>query len=169
MVLDRQTLEVELLLMQDNMYNFAYQLTTNADDAKDLMQETILKALANIDKYYKNVNLKGWVFTIMHNIFVNNYRRALHNYTITDHTECLYYLNLSQDLDENDSEMKYTVTDIYNVIESFQEAHKKPFKMHLSGYKYEEIANEMNLPLGTVKSRIFFMRKRLQELLKDYR
>lgn len=65
-----------LLGLQDNLLNFAYMLTANREEAKDLLQDTTLKALDNEDKYIDNVNFKGWVFTIMRNIFINNYRRA---------------------------------------------------------------------------------------------
>ena len=71
-----------LLGLQDNLLNFAYMLTANREEAKDLLQDTTLKALDNEDKYIDNVNFKGWVFTIMRNIFINNYRRVVRNQTI---------------------------------------------------------------------------------------
>ena len=83
-----------LLGLQDNLLNFAYMLTANREEAKDLLQDTTLKALDNEDKYIDNVNFKGWVFTIMRNIFINNYRRVVRNQTIIDQTEDLYHLNL---------------------------------------------------------------------------
>ena len=82
-----------LLGLQDNLLNFAYMLTANREEAKDLLQDTTLKALDNEDKYIDNVNFKGWVFTIMRNIFINNYRRVVRNQTIIDQTEDLYHLN----------------------------------------------------------------------------
>lgn len=165
----KETLEQKLVLLQDNMLNFAISLTANREDARDLAQETTLKALSNLDKYYDNVNFKGWVFTIMHNIFVNNYRRAVRSQTIIDQTENLYHLNLPQDSGFDTPEGAYTVSEIVKVLNSFADEYKRPFTMHVSGYKYEEIAETMGLPLGTVKSRIFFTRKRLQEILKDYK
>ena len=169
MVTDKRALENNLISLQDNMLNFAMTLTTNREEAKDLTQEATLKALSNLDKYYDNVNFKGWVFTIMHNIFVNNYRRMMRSQTVIDQTENLYYLSMPQDSGFDTPDGSYSYQEINKVIGSFSEEYKKPFMMHVSGYKYEEIADEMNLPLGTVKSRIFFARKRLQELLKDYR
>lgn len=170
MEVNKQTLENELLRLHDNMLSFAYKLTTNIDDAKDLTQETMLKAISNFDKYYDNVNFKGWVFTIMHNTFINNYRRMVRSYTIVDQTDNLYYINQpqGQKYESDNSESMYSVQEIYNVIDTFSEGYRKPFLMHLKGYKYEEIADDMQLPLGTIKSRIFFTRKRLQEKLKDY-
>lgn len=166
---DDLTLKNELLSLQSNMFSFAYRLTANRDDAEDLSQETALKVLMNIDKYYSDVNFKGWVLTIMHNIFVNKYKRSLRNYTIVDQTECLYYLNAEQISRGCDSEQAYTVNEIYETIDKFPEVYKKPFEMFLSGYNYNEIAESIDVPLGTVKSRIFFIRKRLKESLKDYR
>ena len=86
-----------LMNLQSNMLNFAMMLTQNRDNAYDLLQDTTLKALDNEDKYAENTNFKGWVFTIMRNIFINNYRKASRAATIVDQTEDLYHLNLSQD------------------------------------------------------------------------
>ncbi len=161
--------EDKLVDLQNNMMNFALTLTSNREEAKDLLQETTLRALDNKEKYYENVNFKGWVFTIMHNIFVNNYRRVVRSQTMIDQTENLYHLNMPQDSGFDTPDGAYTVAEITKVINSFSDEYKVPFTMHVSGYKYEEIAQNLVLPIGTVKSRIFFARKRLQELLKDYR
>ena len=158
-----------LLGLQDNLLNFAYMLTANREEAKDLLQDTTLKALDNEDKYIDNVNFKGWVFTIMRNIFINNYRRVVRNQTIIDQTEDLYHLNLPQDSGFASPEGSFTVKEITTAINSFSEEYRIPFSMHVAGYKYHEIAEKMDLPLGTVKSRIFFARQRLQEMLKDYK
>jgi len=98
-----------LLGLQDNLLNFAYMLTANREEAKDLLQDTTLKALDNEDKYIDNVNFKGWVFTIMRNIFINNYRRVVRNQTIIDQTEDLYHLNLPQDSGFASPEGSFTV------------------------------------------------------------
>lgn len=158
-----------LLGLQDNLLNFAYMLTANREEAKDLLQDTTLKALDNEDKYIDNVNFKGWVFTIMRNIFINNYRRVVRNQTIIDQTEDLYHLNLPQDSGFASPEGSFTVKEITTAINSFSEEYRIPSSMHVAGYKYHEIAEKMDLPLGTVKSRIFFARQRLQEMLKDYK
>lgn len=158
-----------LLGLQDNLLNFAYMLTANREEAKDLLQDTTLKALDNEDKYIDNVNFKGWVFTIMRNIFINNYRRVVRNQTIIDQTEDLYHLNLPQDSGFASPEGSFTVKEITTAINSFSEEYRIPFSMHVAGCKYHEIAEKMDLPLGTVKSRIFFARQRLQEMLKDYK
>ncbi|HMM04200.1 MAG: RNA polymerase sigma factor [Dysgonomonas sp.] len=165
----KQTLEHDLVLMQSNMLNYALTLTTNRDEAKDLTQETTLKALSNIDKYYDNVNFKGWVFTIMHNLFINNYRRVVRTQTVLENSDNLYQLNLPQESGFGSPEGSFTYHEIMNVLDTFNDDYKTPFSMHFAGFKYDEIAKSLNLPLGTVKSRIFFARKRLQEILKDYK
>lgn len=107
-----------LLGLQDNLLNFAYMLTANREEAKDLLQDTTLKALDNEDKYIDNVNFKGWVFTIMRNIFINNYRRVVRNQTIIDQTEDLYHLNLPQDSGFASPEGSFTVKEITTAIVS---------------------------------------------------
>lgn len=158
-----------LLGLQNNLLNFAYQLTTSRDAAKDLVQDTTLKALDNEEKYVDNINFKGWVFTIMRNIFINNYRRQVRSATIIDTTEDLYHLNLSQESGLETPEGSVAAKEISAAIDSFADEYKIPFTMYIAGYKYAEIAETMQLPLGTVKSRIYFARKRLQVLLKDYK
>ena len=159
----------KLLGLQGNLMNFAYQLTANRETAEDLVQDTTLKVLDNEEKYVDNVNFKGWVMTIMRNIFINNYRRQVRSATIIDTTEDLYHLNISQESGLATPEGTFAAKEISKAISDFSEEYRIPFSMYVAGYKYSEIAEHMNLPLGTVKSRIFFARKRLQETLKDYR
>lgn len=161
--------ENRLLGLQGNMLNFAYSLTLNREAAYDLLQETTLKVLNNEEKFVDNTNFKGWVLTIMKNIFINNYRRVVRDQTIVDHTDNLYYLNVPKESGFDTPEGSYTVSEINKCINSFTEDYRLPFSMHVAGFKYHEIAEKMNLPIGTVKSRIFFARQRLQEALKDYK
>ena len=163
------TIRTKLVAIQTNLLNFAYTLTSNRDDAYDLLQDTTLKVLDNEDKYVDNVNFKGWVFTIMRNIFINNYRRMARTATVVDRSEDLYQINLSGQTSFETPEGSVTVHEITAVINSFSDEFKVPFSLHLAGYKYAEIAKRTGLPLGTVKSRILFARKRLQERLKDFR
>lgn len=159
----------DLMSIQTNLLNFAYMLTSNRDDAYDLLQDTILKALDNEDKFAENTNFKGWVFTIMRNIFINNYRRAGRAVTVVDTTENLYHLNISQNSGLETPEGSYAAAEITQAINEFPDEYRIPFNMHVQGYKYNEIAEHMQLPLGTVKSRIFFARKKLQSRFADCR
>lgn len=158
-----------LMDLQSNLYNFALMLTSNREDANDLLQDTTLKALDNSEKYAENTNFKGWVFTIMRNIFINNYRRAVRSATVVDQTEDLYHLNICQDSGIDSPEGSYTAAEITEAINSFDDKFRIPFSMYVAGYKYNEIAEKMDLPLGTVKSRIFTARQVLQERFADYR
>ena len=151
------------------MLNFAYMLTSNRDDAYDLLQDTTLKALDNEDKYAEGTNLKGWLFTIMRNIFINNYRRVSRAATVVDTTDNQYLINISAESEQEPPDGTYTANEITAAINSFSDEYRIPFSMHVAGYKYNEIAEKMNLPLGTIKSRIFFARKKLQTQFADYR
>ena len=163
------TFQTNLMNLQSNLLNFAFMLTSNRDDAYDLLQDTTLKALDNQDKYAEKTNFKAWVMTIMRNLFINNYRRSVRNATVVDTTDNLYHLNLSQDSGFESPEDSYGASEITEAISEFSDEYRIPFSMHVAGYKYNEIAEKMNLPLGTVKSRIFFARKKLQERFADYR
>ena len=161
--------QTKLLGLQSNLLNFAYLLTSNRDDAYDLLQDTTLKALDNEDKYVDNVNFKGWVFTIMRNLFINNYRRQSRSAVFVDQSDDLYMLNISQDSGIESPEGAISAREITGALNAFADDLRVPFSMYLAGYKYAEIAEKMQLPLGTVKSRIFMARKRLQNRLRDYR
>lgn len=157
-----------LMELQNNMLNFAFKLTYDRDDAYDLLQDTMLKVLDNQDKYVENTNFKGWVFTIMRNIFINNYRRAVLSNTVIDTTDNLYHLSLPQDSGFETPEGAFGVNEISDAIAEFPEKYRVPFSMHVAGYKYNEIAEKSGLPIGTVKSRIFFARRCLQARFADY-
>jgi RNA polymerase sigma-70 factor (ECF subfamily) len=165
----KESFKRRLLGLQGNLLNFAYQLTTNREQAEDLLQDTTLKALDNEEKYVDNVNFKGWIFTIMRNIFINNYRQTVRKATVIDQTEDLYHLNVSQNSGLDSPEGTIAIKEINHAINSFSDEYRIPFSMHVAGYKYQGIAEKMDLPLGTVKSRIFFARQRLQTILRDYR
>ena len=167
--MEATTFQNRLMGLQANLLNFAYMLTSNRDDAYDLLQDTTLKALDNREKYVDNTNFKGWVFTIMRNIFIDNYRRIARSATVIDQTEDCYHLNLSQDSGLESPDGSYAAAEITSAINEFPEKYRVPFSMHVAGYKYNEIAEEMNLPLGTIKSRIFFARQELQKRFADYR
>ncbi len=105
----------------------------------------------------------------MRNIFINNYRRAARAQTVVDTTDDLYHLNLPQDSGIASPEHSYAVTEINEAINGFSDDYRIPFSMHLAGYRYAEIAKHMNLPVGTIKSRIYYARQRLRRQLGDYR
>jgi RNA polymerase sigma-70 factor (ECF subfamily) len=144
---------------------FAYNLTKNTEESKDLFQETAFRAMTNIDKFRPDTNLKAWLFTIMKNIFINNYRKKSKANTIIDDTENLYYINTGGAAINNEAESNMILDELSGLIDSLDDSIKVPFMMHYQGFKYQEIADQLDLPLGTVKSRIFFARKELKDKL----
>ena len=158
-----------LLNMQEELRHFALKLTADHERANDLLQETSLKALDNEAKYTPDTNFKGWIFTIMRNIFINDYRKAVRDQTFADTTEGLYYLSRPSDMAYESTELSYDVKEIHRIMCELPNAYRIPFSMHLHGFKYREIADRLDLPIGTVKSRIFFTRQHLRRLLKDFR
>ena len=123
--------ENELVALQNNMRNFAFSLTLNRDDAEDLLQDTTLKVLDNQEKFTDNVNFKGWVLTIMKNIFINNYRKIVRNQTVVDKTEDLHHLNLPQNSGFDSPEGSYAIGEITNNIAAFADEYRVPFTMHI--------------------------------------
>jgi RNA polymerase sigma factor (sigma-70 family) len=156
-----------LIGMEHNLQSFAMSFTRNREDAKDLTQETMLKAISYRSYYAPQTNFKAWVFTIMRNIFINQYRRKVKSGTIFDHSQDLYLLNQPSD-SLNSPVQEIAVKEISGHIESLESEYKVPFKMHFKGFKYKEISDHLGIPIGTVKSRIFIARKKLMELMPEY-
>ena len=145
------------------LHYFAYNLTKNTEDAKDLYQETTYRALFNRDKFQQGTNFKAWMFTIMKNIFINNYRKKVKANTILDTTDNQFYLNSGTHATTNAAEGDIMLKELNAMVDSLDASIRIPFLMHFEGFKYQEIADELELPLGTVKSRIFFARKELKD------
>lgn len=158
----------QLIDLEDKLERFAMSLTSNREEAKDLLQETYYKALANRDKFIGYSNLKAWTFTIMKNTFINNYRKKQKENTHNDQTENNFFINQSEEQTPISPDSEYSIIEINKKIEDLPNEFKIPFKMFLAGYKYKEIAEKLELKIGTVKSRIFFTRKKLSEKLQGY-
>jgi len=158
----------QILNLKDNLRYFAFSLTTNHEDAQDLVQETYLKAITHKDKFNPSTNMKAWVYTIMKNTFINKYRKESKYKTMIDTTEDLFFLNTSKKSGHETPESQFNHSELEKVVNSLSDDHRIPFLMHFQGYKYREIAEELNLSIGTVKSRIFFSRKKLMAMLKDF-
>ncbi len=157
----------KLLSLQDKLKYFALSLTANEEDANDLLQETTLKALTYRKQFVSNTNFKAWVFTIMKNTFINNYRRSQKTRNTFDSVEDAYRVAFKGNYSSETPEMVQAVNEMNQSIEKLDDEFRIPFTMHTSGYKYKEIAEELDLPIGTVKSRIFFTRKKLQNMLDE--
>ena len=164
------TIEFDKILIRNTDYlkPFAMSLTKDVESAKDLLQETLYRALANKEKYNTGTNIKAWMYTIMRNIFINNYRRSAKQHTIFDHTPNDYLLDYNQFTTVNAAEINLSVKDIQSAVHHLPEIFKNPFQLYFEGYKYHEIADMLAEPLGTIKSRIHFARKLLKQQLTRF-
>ena len=157
-----------LLDNADFLKPFAVNLTKDSEAANDLYQETLFKALANHEKYNAGTNIKAWLFTIMRNIFINDYRRKAKQKTVLDNSANDYLLNNNQATISNGAESSLRMKEINEAVHQLPEIFKIPFRLYFEGYKYQEIADLLGEPLGTVKSRIHFARKLLKDRLTRY-
>ncbi len=153
--------QFKLVSLQENLMKFAYKLTSDTEEANDLLQETFLRALKYCNKFAHGSNFKAWVFTIMKNTFINNYRRIKNQNSINNLPAESYSLSHQMYSSEGNSESLYASKELEKAIEALDEIYKQPFKMYHEGFKYREIAEELDINIGTVKSRIFLARKEL--------
>lgn len=147
---------------------YAYQLTRNTEDTNDLLQETMLKALLYQSKFERGTNLKGWLYTIMKNTFINNYRKNTRRNTFIDQTDNDYYLESVSPRVGNQGEQAFIRKDVENAVSALPLNLQKPFTMNLKGFKYHEISEILHIPIGTVKTRIFVARRILRQKLDAY-
>ena len=157
----------QLTSLQGSLERFAYSLTSNFEDARDLLQETFVKAISYRDKFADDTNLKAWTFTIMKNTFINNYRRRQRNKTINENNGLFLMIHQTKSDGAFNPDSIFESKEIEKIIESIDDKLRIPFKMKHEGYKYKEIAEILDLKLGTVKSRIFFARQKLMKQLKE--
>lgn len=164
------SVEFDQLLLEnaDFLRPFAVTLTRDHETANDLLQETMYRALANKEKYNVGTNIKAWLYTIMRNIFINNYRRKAKQHTIFDSTPNEILLNYNQSAVANPAEGNIKLKEINAALQNLPEIFKKPFLLYFDGYKYHEIADMLQEPLGTIKSRIHFARKLLKAHLERH-
>ncbi len=158
-----------ILEEKGSLKNFAISLTRNSEDALDLLQETYLKAMTYRSKFEDSTNLKAWLFTIMKNTFINAYRRETKIKQLISKGDEIAMNRAFKQNSYDHSESRINAKEILKQIEVLNDDYKIPFTRYYTGYKYEEIAAEMKLPLGTIKSRIFIARKILMDSLKHFR
>jgi RNA polymerase sigma-70 factor (ECF subfamily) len=156
----------QLLDLEQSLLKYASHLRLDNSDARDLVQETFLKAILSRDKFVDTGYLKAWTITIMRNTFINNYRHnVLHN-SHCDRTEDSFFINQTKSSGSDNPDSVYTVKEINKSIEQLKDKFRVPFKMYVAGFKYREIADTINLKVGTVKSRIFLARKLLMNQIE---
>jgi RNA polymerase sigma-70 factor (ECF subfamily) len=156
----------QLLGLRRQLYYFALSLTKDRDNASDLVQESMLRAITYRDKFRDNTNFKAWVYTIMKNTFINDHRRAKRTHALMT--------GVDRERDQvrrvetpATSEATIKMAEITRSLERLDDTFRVPFMMHHEGFKYHEIAEHLAIPIGTVKSRIHQARQRLQEMLTD--
>lgn len=156
----------QLLSFRQQLYYFALSLTKDRENAEDLLQESMLRALTYRDKFRDNTNFKAWVYTIMKNTFINDHRRSKRTKVLMD--------NVDRQIEQvervqipNSPEATVKMSEIQRSLDRLDPAFREPFTMHHEGFKYHEIADHLEIPIGTVKSRIFQARHRLMEMLSD--
>ncbi len=157
-----------LLGLSDKLHYYALSLTADSERADDLLQETFLKALTYREKFTQNTNFKAWIYTIMKNTFINDYRRKVKTKNTFEGSNNDFHLMFTKDKVYPAPDSFYSSKEITKSINALEDEYKVPFTMFLEGYKYKEIAEQLDLPLGTVKSRIFFTRKKLEKALNEY-
>ena len=166
--MEKEEMTDYLIGNQEEMYQWAYRLTRNYDDAQDLLQSTLLCALKSVGMYTEENNISGWLYTIMRNIFFNTTRHS-GRCCCMEKEDIERMMQLGENALNDNAEIAFDMSDIQRAIDTLDRPYKIPMSLYLSGYKYQEIAEKMRIPLGTVKSRIHASRVQLQETLKDFR
>jgi RNA polymerase sigma-70 factor (ECF subfamily) len=152
--------------LESLLFAFAMKLTTNREDAKDLFQETIMRAFASRERFTMGTNFKAWITTIMRNCFINEYRKRRTRNKVEQPLEDNNEFAVKKAV-RNDAPTVIMMKELRIMLDNLGEAHRVPFEMFFNGYEYQEIAEELGLPMGTVKSRIFFARKKMKDMIDD--
>lgn len=147
---------------------FALKLTKDIEDAHDLIQETLMKAFSNREKFTEGTNFKAWLYTIMKNTYITNYQRMVRRNTFLDSTDNFHYINSSVNSINNYAFTEFALEDIFYAINGLEDTYKVPFMMYYKGFKYYEIADKLEIPIGTVKNRIHIARQKLKKTLNMY-
>lgn len=153
---------------QTALRSFAMNFTKNMDDADDLVQDTLVKAISYSKMYVEGTNLKGWLYTIMRNTFINDYRRNTKKRGIIDTRDEINSAELAVSASHNEASNKFIREDVNKALSQLSSDYYTPFIKYFEGYKYHEIAEMLSIPIGTVKTRIHVARKALKHSLKIY-
>lgn len=166
--MERTEFNNQVLHQEDSLKMYALNFTRDMEDANDLVQDTLLKAITYYNKFKEGTNLKGWLYTIMKNTFINNYRRVVKMNSLVTKSDEIPSANLLYSATRNEAEGKFVMSDISKALNSLPEEYYVPFTRYYTGFKYHEIADELAIPIGTVKTRIHVARKLLKRKLTDY-
>ncbi len=154
--------------LSNSLMSFALKLTKNMQEAEDLMQETWLKALIHKDKFQNGTNFRAWLYTILKNSFLNNRKKVSYRRTVFEEPQAMQEFNTAQSTVSNEAPQSIALEEIQCAIDDLGMIYQIPFLMHYQGYKYKEIAKEMDIPVGTVKNRIHIARRKLKASLSHH-
>lgn len=149
--------------------SYALKFTKDSEDANDLVQDTMVKALRYFGQFEQGSNMKAWLFVILKNTFINNYRRNVKKQAIITQEEDISSANLMKSSSSNNAVGSFVMGDIKKALDALPQAYAVPFTRFVEGYKYEEIAQELRIPIGTVKTRIHAARELLKKRLEIYK
>lgn len=153
----------------EDLYRVSLRWTKKPEDASDLVQDTYLRALQNFDSFREGTNCKAWLFTIMYSIFVNQFRKKQKEGPVMSNEEIeqKYYASL-HDKTEVDSNVSWLAPEVEHALNELPEVFRSPILLvDANGFTYEEAAQVLNCPVGTVRSRLFRARKMLYVMLKE--
>ena len=149
------------------LFSYALRLTRNHQDAQDLMQETTMRAFRHKEKFTMGTNFKSWTSTIMRNTFINRYRKMKNRKHVNAPIEDFTYAIENTSAINNSGEQNLRMQELTRVMDSINDIYTVPFMMFYRGYEYKEIAEHLEIPIGTVKSRIFLARRKMKEIITD--
>ena len=166
--MNKRELNTRVINEAGSLNNYAFYFTHNKENAEDLVQDTLLKAFSYYSKFREGTNLQAWLYTILKNTFINYYRRQAKSNSIILKSNEILSADLHKSACHNKAEGKFVMHDIQAELAKLPEAYYLPFSMYFEGYKYHEIADHFQIPIGTVKTRIHVARQQLKKKLKCY-
>lgn len=160
--------EINAKILECNVVlkKLAYKFTKNPEDIQDLVQETMMRSIKYLDQFFQNPKVIAWLYVIMKNVYINQFRRQKQKY-IYENYKANEYQNMAylEPSSTNHVEGAFVIGDVFKLLNQFPQQHKEMFSKFIDGYKYKELSAYFNVPEGTIKSRIHVIRKSLQKKL----
>ncbi|MCK4749239.1 MAG: sigma-70 family RNA polymerase sigma factor [Bacteroidales bacterium] len=154
----------DLVNMQEQLFYYALQLTEDREDALDLVQETSYKALKNRTRRHNDDHIRAWLYTILKNTYINYLRSSHYRQLVHDTEELNQYSAQNGDQPESLPDELLMKKELHEIIKLLPGVYGKPIYMFLTGYSYKEISRQMDIPIGTVKSRIHLGKKQIRKV-----